>query len=76
MRRGRKTGRIAFVTNNWNMPEPKVGAEWQIDNSFNAIEELKRNPDFKDVFRAAIDKGSAVILIGASCGWCRVGAEG
>jgi hypothetical protein len=46
------------------MPAPKVGAEWQVDNSFNAIEELKRNPAFKEIFNSAIDKGSAIILLG------------
>jgi hypothetical protein len=65
MSRGRKTGRVAFVTSPWNMPEPTVGAEWQVDNSFNAVEELQRNPDFKDVFMSAINSGAAIVRTAA-----------
>jgi hypothetical protein len=61
LNRGRKTGRIAYVTSAWNVPEPTTGAEWQIDEAFNAAEELQRNPTFKAVFNSAIDNGLAVI---------------
>ena len=62
MSRGRKTDRVAYVMSVQNLPEPKVGAEWQIDDTFNVAEELLRHPDVKEVFKTAIDKGSAVIL--------------
>jgi hypothetical protein len=55
MSRGRKTDRIAYVMNERDLPEPKVGAEWQVDNNFNAAEELLRDPALKDVFKLAID---------------------
>lgn len=62
MSRGRKTDRVAYVMSVQDLPEPKVGAEWQIDNTFNAAEELLRHPSLKEVFKTAIDKGSAVTL--------------
>jgi hypothetical protein len=45
-----------------NLPEPRVGAEWQIYDTFNAAEELLRHSNVKEVFKTAINKGSAVIL--------------
>jgi len=60
--RGRKTGRVVFVTSAWNLPEPTVGAEWQLDDRFNAAEELQVNPNLKSVFTSAIDNGSALIV--------------
>ena len=62
MSRGRKTDRVAYVMSVQNLPEPKVGAEWQIDDTFNVTEELLRHPDVKEFLKTAIDKGSAVIL--------------
>jgi hypothetical protein len=62
MSRGRKTDRVAYVMSVQNLPQPKVGAEWQIDDTFNAAEELLRHPNVKEIFKTAIDKGSAVIL--------------
>ena len=45
----------------WNLPEPKVGAEWAVDSNFNAAEELLRDPTLKDVIKSAIDDGSAIV---------------
>lgn len=59
--RGRKTGRVAYVMKEWNLPEPKVGAEWAVDSNFNAAEELLRDPTLKDVIKSAIDEGSAIV---------------
>ena len=62
MSRGRKTGRVAYVLNEWDLPEPKAGAEWAADNAFNAADELLREPAMKDVFKSAIRNGSAVVV--------------
>jgi hypothetical protein len=62
MSRGRKTDRVAYVMNERDLPGPKVGAEWQVDNTFNAAEELLRDPALKNVFKSAIDNGSAIII--------------
>jgi hypothetical protein len=32
--RGRKTDRVAYVLSEWDLPEPKAGAEWAADNTF------------------------------------------
>jgi hypothetical protein len=62
MSRGRKTDRVAYVLNEWDLPEPRAGAEWAADNTFNAAEEVLRDPALKDVFKSAIDNGSAVVM--------------
>jgi len=62
MSRGRKTGRVAYVLDEWKLPEPKAGAEWAADNAFNAADELLRNPAMKGVFKSAIRNGSAVVV--------------
>ena len=62
MSRGRKTDRVAYVLTEWDLPEPRAGAEWAADNTFNAAEELLRDPALKDAFKSAIDNGSAVVV--------------
>lgn len=62
MSRGRKTDRVAYVLDEWDLPEPVAGAEWAIDSSFNAAEEVLRDPTLKDTFKSAIDSGSAIVL--------------
>ena len=62
MSRGRKTGRAAYVMSVQDLPEPKVGVEWQVDNAFNAAEELLRDPTLRDAFKSAINKGSAIVI--------------
>ena len=47
MSRGRKTGRVAYVLDEWKLPEPRAGAEWAADNAFNAADELLRDPAMK-----------------------------
>ena len=61
MSRGRKTNRIAYVMKKLNLPTPRPGAEWHIDQKFGAADELLRDPDLKIVFTAALDKGVEVI---------------
>ena len=62
MSRGRKTDRVVYVMNKRNLPDPKAGAEWVADNTFNPAEEVLRDPSLKDVFKSAIDNSSAVVM--------------
>ena len=62
MSRGRRTDRVAYVLTEWDLPEPKAGAEWAADSAFNAAEELLRDPALKDAFKSAMDNGSAVVV--------------
>jgi hypothetical protein len=48
MSRGRKTDRVAYVLTEWDLPEPRAGAEWAADNTFDAAAELLRDPALKD----------------------------
>ena len=59
--RGTRTGRVAYVLDEWNLPEPTPGGEWALDAKFNAAEELLRDPALKDVLKTAIDKGCAIV---------------
>jgi hypothetical protein len=43
-----------------------TGAEWQVILASARPKESQRSPDFKDVFRSAIDNGAAVITMEAS----------
>jgi hypothetical protein len=61
MSRGRRTGRVVYVTKEWNVPKPLPGAEWQLDLKFNAAEELLRDPDLKAVIKAALVKGAELV---------------
>ena len=62
MSRGRKTGRAVYVIDERNLPEPKIGAEWAIDRTFNVAEELLRDPALKDDIKSAIDNGLAIVV--------------
>jgi hypothetical protein len=62
MNGGRRTGRVAYVIIEKNMPKPAPGAEWQIDTKFNLADELLRDPDLKTVVKAALEKGAKVVI--------------
>ena len=62
MSRGRRTDRIAYVTRDWDLPEPVPGAEWQIDAKFSPADELLRDPELKQVFKLAIEKGAELVI--------------
>jgi hypothetical protein len=57
MSRGRRTGRVAYLLKEWDLPQPLPGAEWVRDSKFNAAEELLADPSLNDAYRVAIDKG-------------------
>jgi hypothetical protein len=59
--RGKRTDRVAYVLKEWDLPKPLPGAEWQRDLKFNAAEELLAQPELKEVFKAAIKNGVAVV---------------
>jgi hypothetical protein len=62
MSRGRRTERVVYVINESNVPKPLPGAEWQLDPKFNAAEELLGDPELKDVFKAAVENGSELVV--------------
>ena len=59
--RGARSGRVAYVLKERNLPEHCAGDEWVFDTTFNAAQEILRDPSLKDVFKAAIDKGVKVV---------------
>ena len=61
MSRGRLTGRVAFALDPRKVPEPKPGAEWQVDQNFNAAEALLERPELRFVIKAALDNGVAML---------------
>jgi hypothetical protein len=63
LNRGRRTDRVAYVLDDWDLPVPLPGAEWAQDSKFNAVEELQANPALEDTFRDAITKGVAVVTV-------------
>jgi len=67
MSRGRRTGRLLYVTKDWDMPKPVAGAEWQLDTKFNVADELLRDPELKTVILAALEKGAELVV--QKSGW-------
>ena len=61
MSRGVRSGRVAYVIDDWNLPEPVPDGEWAHDGKFNAAEELLRDPEMKFIFKTAIDEGIKVV---------------
>jgi hypothetical protein len=53
------TDRVAYLMSERHLPEPKIVAEWQIDRTFNAAEDLLRDLGLKDVIKSAIDDHSS-----------------
>jgi hypothetical protein len=50
-----------YATKEWNVPKPLPGAEWQLDTKFNVADELLRDPELKNVIKAALEKGAQVV---------------
>jgi Bacterial RNA polymerase, alpha chain C terminal domain len=61
MSRGRRTGRIAYVLREWDLPEPLPGSEWARDLKFNAAEELLHDPELKATVAAALKNGVEIV---------------
>ena len=60
--RGKRTGRIAYVLDEWKLPEPVTGGEWALDAKFNAAQEILIDPGIKEVFKTVIAEGRAVVI--------------
>jgi hypothetical protein len=58
---GEKSGRVAYVFGLDSLPEAAEGMTWQKVESFNAGDDLLRDPGLKFIFKVAIDKGCAVV---------------
>jgi hypothetical protein len=53
--------RIAYALGAEKLPPSLEGAKWHIIDSFNAGEEILKNPSLKLVFQVAIKDGCAVL---------------
>lgn len=51
---------VAYLINFAALPPPSDGMTWQLVDSFNAGDELLREPGLKKVVKAAIDQAGAV----------------
>jgi hypothetical protein len=58
---GEGRGRTAYILDPEALPPSTDGMEWQRVDTFNAGDELLKHPGLKEVFKAAIDKGVAMI---------------
>lgn|GEM_PF-2500838 len=58
---GKKTGRVAYVTDESAIPEPPGALRWHPVCTFNAAEELERDTGLKEVFQAAMEHGCTVV---------------
>jgi hypothetical protein len=58
---GEQAGRIAYVMRPSSLPEPLKGMAWQKVENFNFADELLESAGLKDVFKAALDKGCALV---------------
>jgi hypothetical protein len=58
---GRKTNRTAYVMKIGALPDPLPGSKWLEDTSFNAADELLRDPGLKAVFKAALESGCEIV---------------
>jgi hypothetical protein len=58
---GEKSGRVAYAFVSSTLPPPSNGMDWQIAPPFNVADELLKDPGLKDVLKAAIQNGYALI---------------
>jgi hypothetical protein len=58
---GEKSGRVAYAFASSLLPRPQEGMEWRITRSFSAADELLKDASLGEVFKAALDKGCAVV---------------
>jgi hypothetical protein len=60
MAHGKRTGRVAYVMDLADMPQPASGCDWVEDNRFSAANEILERPTLKAVFASALRLGSAL----------------
>ena len=58
---GEQSGRVAYALKPDQLPHAKNGSTWEAIASFNAADEVLADPKLKDVFKAAITHGVAVV---------------
>jgi hypothetical protein len=58
---GDKPGRTAYAFGLRNLPTPDTDLEWKPVTSFSAADELLRDPGLKEIFKAAIANGCAIV---------------
>jgi hypothetical protein len=58
---GEKPYRTAYVLQSNSLPQAGDGMDWHVVETFSAADELLDNPDLKEVFKMAIDKGCAIV---------------
>jgi hypothetical protein len=58
---GKRSGRVAYVFSQANLPSAAAGLEWRVDPDFNAAEEVLADVELKAVFKLAIDAGCAIV---------------
>jgi hypothetical protein len=58
---GEKPGRVAYAFEAGLLLAPAVQMTWQTVQSFSVADELIKGPGLRDVFKAAVDNGFAVV---------------
>jgi hypothetical protein len=58
---GERSGRIAYAFDGSSLPQPAEGMDWRVAPSFSAANELLNDASLAEVFKAAIDRGYAVV---------------
>lgn len=58
---GRRTDRVAYVTDPSFLPPPTAGTEWQEDRSFNEEQAIREAPGLRHVFEGVRKHGFAVV---------------
>jgi hypothetical protein len=58
---GEKLGRAGYAFSRDKLPPPGENLDWNAVPSFNAAEELMRDPGLKELFKAAIADGFAIV---------------
>jgi hypothetical protein len=58
---GRQTNRVAYAMEPSFLPTPTPGSEWRKAEKFQAGDEILNDPGLKEVFKAALDKGCAIV---------------
>jgi hypothetical protein len=53
--------RVAYAMAVMALPDPRPRAQWREDASFSAADELLTDPGLKSIFKAAIDRGFAIV---------------
>jgi hypothetical protein len=58
---GERSGRQLLIKAGASQPAPADGAEWRIDLTFNAGDEILKSSGFRDVIAAVLKDGYAIV---------------